>query len=258
MAWAMRLPLKPASTKFVLVALCDNVGTDSVVWPSIAELVEKTSLDRKTVIAALDQLESLGLLSDTGERRGRTGQVKVYSVGMETVPKSEQFQERNSTDIPSKESRFSAQTVPVFRGKSPENGTRNLQGTIKEPAKEPKERAREALSCPDEVPQQVWDDWQRVRAAKRSGAVTATALAGIKREAALAGLSLADALVVCCERSWVGFRADWYANLAPQARASPPRGNDRSAKAAASNAEALRLLRGEPADDPNTIDMEAA
>ncbi len=50
-----------------------------------------------------------------------------------------------------------------------------------------------------------------MRAAKKA-AITKTAMAGIAREADKAGITLSDALTLCCERGWISFKADWYAN----------------------------------------------
>lgn len=73
-----------------------------------------------------------------------------------------------------------------------------------------------AVACPSDVPAEVFADFLTIRKAKRAP-LTATALAGIRREADKAGVSLEQALTVCCERGWVGFRADWYreGNAAP-------------------------------------------
>lgn len=80
-----------------------------------------------------------------------------------------------------------------------------------------------AVACPADVPAEVFADFLTIRKAKRAP-LTATALAGIRREAEKAGVSMADALTACCERGWVGFRADWYheGNTAP-AGARPAR-----------------------------------
>lgn len=64
---------------------------------------------------------------------------------------------------------------------------------------------------PDEVTQQVWDDYLKVRKAKKAPAMTATAMAGMQREVDAAGIDLQKAFEICCERNWVGFKADWYA-----------------------------------------------
>lgn len=64
---------------------------------------------------------------------------------------------------------------------------------------------------PAEVPEPVWQDFGRLRREKRAP-LTDTALAGFRREAARAGISLTQALTHCCVAGWQGFRADWYAN----------------------------------------------
>jgi len=67
----------------VLLALADCAGgggDDSIVWPCIKTISDKTSQDRKTVISALDELERIGFLIDTGKKVGATGQVKVYQL----------------------------------------------------------------------------------------------------------------------------------------------------------------------------------
>lgn len=51
-------------------------------------------------------------------------------------------------------------------------------------------------------------DW--VQSRKQLKAVpTKTAIDGIAKEAARAGTSLADALAMCCQRGWRGFKAEW-------------------------------------------------
>lgn len=105
LAWAFKINVKPSALKFTLVALCEcaNFKTGHI-YPSIAHLEEITGQDRKTLIANIAKLEELGLIVDTGERAGKTGQIKVYRATTETVPKTEQFQKRNSTTFPPKQS----------------------------------------------------------------------------------------------------------------------------------------------------------
>lgn len=74
------------------------------------------------------------------------------------------------------------------------------------------------VARPDEIAPELWADYQAVRKAKRGGVVTKTALAGLQREAAKAGVTLTEAIQACCEFSWVGFRADWYAEREQQLR----------------------------------------
>lgn len=51
-------------------------------------------------------------------------------------------------------------------------------------------------------------DWLAVRKAKKAK-MTETALEGVQREAITAGISLADAVKICAENSWQGFKASW-------------------------------------------------
>ena len=67
---------------------------------------------------------------------------------------------------------------------------------------------RSVISRPDDVEEQVWDDFLATRKANKAP-VTQTALDGIRREAQKAGLTLEAALQTMCERGWRGFRADW-------------------------------------------------
>jgi len=73
---------------------------------------------------------------------------------------------------------------------------------------EPKSIAPTALLASLGVSESVASDWIVLRKAKRLP-VTQTVLDGIGREAALAGLSLQDALRISCERGWAGFKAAW-------------------------------------------------
>ena len=93
LAWAFKQDAKPSSAKFVLVAMaeCAHYQTGKI-FPSVKHLVEITGLNRKTIISSIDALEKAGFIRDTGERAGKTAQVKVYAACIETVPKTEQSQ----------------------------------------------------------------------------------------------------------------------------------------------------------------------
>lgn len=74
--------------------------------------------------------------------------------------------------------------------------------------KAPSPRARRVVLRPEDVPESVWTDFLAVRKAKRAP-LTATALHGIRKQADRAGMTLSEALRMCCERGWQGFRAEW-------------------------------------------------
>jgi hypothetical protein len=105
LAWAGKCKPGSASQKLVLLALADRHNTEiDGAYPSIAWLVEFTDLNRKTVINCLTTLETGGFISDSGERRGNTRQIKVYRLHLETIPKTELSQKRNSSKITNKQS----------------------------------------------------------------------------------------------------------------------------------------------------------
>lgn len=105
LAWAFKVNVKPSAVKFTLIALCEcaNYKTGKI-FPSIEHLTEITGQDRKTIIANIAKLEAAGLIRDTGERGGRTKQIKVYEAALGTVPKTEQLQKRNGSVSPPKQS----------------------------------------------------------------------------------------------------------------------------------------------------------
>jgi hypothetical protein len=62
------------------------------------------------------------------------------------------------------------------------------------------------------VDKQVANDWLSVRKAKRSP-LTKTALDAMQREADKANITLAEAVAVCAENGWQGFKCEWYQKL---------------------------------------------
>ena len=87
--WASRQTLPHAADKLVLWGLADAHNRDTGrTFPSVAALVAFTGWQRKLVIASLARLAASGMIADTGERIGRTRQVKVWRLACdpETVP----------------------------------------------------------------------------------------------------------------------------------------------------------------------------
>jgi uncharacterized protein YdaU (DUF1376 family) len=86
---------------------------------------------------------------------------------------------------------------------------------IEEKRREEKSKEKKkTTTTPDGVSVEVWSDFIVLRNKLRAP-VTNTVVSGIAREAAKAGISLDDALRICCERGWRGFKAEWLANKTP-------------------------------------------
>jgi hypothetical protein len=106
----------------------------------------------------------------------------------------------NSPEIPYQQSRISTSTVP-----------KTGHGTRKEPGRNQEGTRQETLHI-DGVPDDLLTDYLALRKTKKAGPLSATALAGLQREADKAGLTLAQAMTACCEFDWRGFNARWYAD----------------------------------------------
>ncbi len=98
-----------------------------------------------------------------------------------------------------------------------------LTNNHKPPNQEPniKEERRRATRLHQNIPiddlfegidPKIVADFKILRKEKRA-AITETSMNGIKREALKAGLSFEEALKLCCENGWAGFKAAWLENL---------------------------------------------
>ena len=59
------------------------------------------------------------------------------------------------------------------------------------------------------IPSDLLVDYLKLRKAKKAGEFTERAFNGIEREAKLANITVEQAITICCERSWISFKADW-------------------------------------------------
>jgi pyocin large subunit-like protein len=120
--WAYPQKIKPSSRKSVFLNLAYHYNDDlNQAWPSVALICEETSLDRDTVILALDDLEAQKRIEDTGQRKGLTRSVKVYRfVGF--VVSSRENGTAKQSEFSGKQSGFFPRQSEV----SPEN-TQNQQ-----------------------------------------------------------------------------------------------------------------------------------
>lgn len=81
LGWAFKQPIPMSAAKFVLVYLADQTTSD-LAFAAANTIATATALDRKTVLASIARLVEWGLMEDTGERRGKTGQIPVYRLLM--------------------------------------------------------------------------------------------------------------------------------------------------------------------------------
>lgn len=84
--WVWDQEIKPASLKLTLLAFADRTNDDYECWPSYARLIKDTGLNYKTIAKNIRILVKLGLLKDTGRRKGMTMQTKVYRFTFTKAP----------------------------------------------------------------------------------------------------------------------------------------------------------------------------
>jgi len=73
---------------------------------------------------------------------------------------------------------------------------------------------------PEGVSDSIFKDYMEVRKAKKAK-WTETALKGLVRESEKAKITLQEAMQICCERGWIGFKAEWIQQEAQKAKELP-------------------------------------
>ena len=134
--WAWTVPVKSSAQRLILLSLADRAGEDHKCYPSNKRLAEDTVLNIKTVQKVVNELIELGLVSDTGERKGHTKQVRVLQlIGVNSrednrpnFGTAKQTQKRNNTEIGNDTNNGlvkDGQTNPILEGNEPKNGICN-------------------------------------------------------------------------------------------------------------------------------------
>ncbi|MDP9907936.1 hypothetical protein J2W27_000029 [Variovorax boronicumulans] len=236
--------------KAVLMCLADRCDDAGLAWPSLPGIGEWTCLQRTAVIDALKALESLGLVS-IDRRSGLNNRCRINVDKLKTYPRKSENQYARRTRPLDEPVRQTDQTstpgelVPVRQTDQtrPPHGPEASISIRKASMKHQASRKREPAPCPEDVPQALMADYLKVRMAKKAGPLTETALAGLRREAGKAGISMEAAITACCEFGWQGFNADWYAQRRPQEVASAMATSDPESRSAV-EAEGVRLGLG--------------
>lgn len=134
--WAWNAPVKTSPQRVILLSLADRAGEDHKCYPSNKRIAEDTVLNIKTVQKVVNELIELGLISDTGERKGHTKQVRVLQlIGVNSrednkpnFGTAKQTQKRNNTEIGNDTDNGlvkDGQTNPNLEGNEPKNGIGN-------------------------------------------------------------------------------------------------------------------------------------
>lgn len=153
LAWAAEQKTGGLATKSALLALANYADEYGCAYPSTAAIAAFGEMDHKTATVALDRLVSAGLVTDTGERAGRTKQVKVYRLALGSIPQTEAFQNRKP---------------PASSSKAPQ---KRVTDTVREPV--PQKASPSSARAKPEMrvkPARLADDWKPSRFADDTAA----------------------------------------------------------------------------------------
>ena len=124
---------KRSAKRLVLLALADRANKENTCFPSIARVVKDTGMDRKTVMNTINDLIEIGLVLDTGERKGGTNQVRVIKIN---VDKNESYtqEDQESSNERCEISKETVVNLPINGVEFPSNGgkfgTQNLKESL--------------------------------------------------------------------------------------------------------------------------------
>lgn len=253
--WARAQTVGNATAKAVLKELAFRLnGKDGLCCPSLKTLcIDLEIKKRDTVLAAVQRLEALGLIAREIER-SESGEILRTLYSFPTFVPSE-WEDRPKRKV----SRKSGQCIPKNGTPYPENRetvsqksgdrypeNRDVTGKLNmetEPGKEqvikaspsddlvlspdteqPKvkpKRTKTTIDRPDDVGEQVWDEFLILRKQKRK-TFTELALKGMRREAEAAGLTLEEAMTMSIEHGWQSFQAKYVRESGPYSSTRPP------------------------------------
>ena len=191
---------------------------------SVSQFAEITGKGKTAIIAAMKTLQQFGLVIEVAKTK--IG-VKCYALnvekltewGSESEPQRVQKVNGSNSEPVQKVNRGGSESEPQPVQKVNTQNTNIKTHSIKHNNTQPPKRSRQSAKQPDlktltdlGVDEQVAKDWLTIRQFKRLGALTATALNALQREAQKANLTTAQAITAACENSWGGFKADWLLN----------------------------------------------
>lgn len=253
--WARAQTVGNATAKAVLKELAFRLnGKDGLCCPSLKTLcIDLEIKKRDTVLAAVQRLEALGLIAREIER-SESGEILRTLYSFPTFVPSE-WEGRPKRKV----SRKSGQGIPKNGTPYPENRetvsqksgdrypeNRDVTGKLNmetEPGKEqvikaspsddlvlspdteqPKvkpKRTKTETDRPDDVDAQVWDEFLILRKQKKK-TFTDLALQGMRREAKAAGITLEQAMTLCVENGWTGFKEKYVRESGLYSSTRPP------------------------------------
>lgn len=257
--WRCALP--PGVNKLVLQCFVHHLNAREgaayfgLSWPSISRVARMCGISERTVQGHIRALERAGIL----RARLRTGRTTRYSIHTDSLAPLVFSTDTVVLDALGPTPAVFAEKPAASDTQAAKNDTKPVETctltvdiSSKNAAVTAAPALPDALLLADAVPPQVLADFAAIRAKKKLGALNATALDALRSQAAIAGLTLAQVLTLCCTRNWGRFEAAWLADTgrSPAGSASASTNSASAASAHPANISPPALPAGPPPEPP--------
>lgn len=249
--WRSALP--PGVSKLVLQCFVHHLNAREgaayfgLSWPSISRVARMCGISERTVQGHIRALERAGIL----RARLRTGRTTRYSIHTDSLAPLVFSTDTVVLDALAPTPAVFAEKPAANDMQAAENDTKPVEIctltvdiSSKNAAVTASPALPDAVLLADTVHPQVLADFAAIRAKKKLGALNATALDALCNEAAIAGLTLAQVLAICCTRNWGRFEAAWLIDT----RRNPA--SSASANSASTNASTVPAPPAGPPPEP--------
>lgn len=247
---------EPDPTRITWIAMLAMADSKGRVWASIPGLANRARVSVEEVELAIKTFLSPDKYSRTPDNDGR--RIEPIDGGWRLLNYEKYREVRDAEAAKESKRRY----INERRAKEREEKARGVENKIysRTASNQAEEEAvSSSLRSEDKAPTARFDpkaylktkgideslaaDWITLRRAKKAPP-TEAAIAGIEREADKARITLADALSLCCQRGWTGFKSEW-ALQAP--------GGGRAQTAKDRQGEWLASLTGRPQQDGGRV-----
>ena len=196
----------PAGRKLVLLSLADNANDRGECYPSVDAVADRCGLSVRAVQGHIADLEKAGMVS----RAGRVGRSNLFTLH------PRRFCTPADSAPPQILHPNPADSAPPPAESAPPVPAESAPITVIEPSlnRQLNHQSSKGVSVKaavfglTDVDPQVLADWLTHRK-RRKADVTATVVADLRKQAALAGLSVGEAMQTAIRRGWTGFEAAW-------------------------------------------------
>lgn len=207
--WAWGVDVNSSTKRLVLLSLADRAGEEHTCYPSAKRVMKDTCLDRKTILKAITDMISDGLIFDTGERKGNG--VRVLKLIGVNARESESHPKK-VTDPKIGTSTEIGTTTDPKNGitTDPKIGTQNLKGNLKKNLTETTCMGK-ALKEKNADPK-LTEDWLIIRK-KKKAADSDRAVSMFFTQVENSGVELNTILNACVIKEWKGFECSYLKSI---------------------------------------------